>query len=352
MLKIAKFLAVVALGLVYSLSTISFAVLALRQAQGASNEAPKVEAPKRNKKNKKAAAVAKPKPFSDETFKFLSIGSLLFLAGSVGALRADAAIATPLQTAALIFSTLAGFVWAARMPAGITKVIHPLVTSSAVTLVMASLIGAGVGSSMKDVLKGYKVGSLNPMKMGAGDLLLWLLGPSVVSFAVSMYSRKQLIYENFTVIVTAIFVACVGGLFATAGFARLISLGGSNGDMARLSVIPRNVTTALAMVIASIIGGDISITAVAVVLTGVLGATYGKTALNAMGIYDPVTRGLGMGGAAQGLGVSAMSNEPDAFPFAAIAMVMTAVAATTMVSIPATRDALINLAIGSAGVPP
>lgn len=338
----------VALGLVYSLSTISFSVLALRQAQGASNEPPRVKAPPKQR----GAVTAAPKPFQDDTMTLLSVGSLIFLATSVGALRMDASIATPLQTAALVFSTLAGFVWAARLPASITKVIHPLVTSSAVTLVMAQCIGLGAGSSMKGVLKGYKVGSLNPMKMGAGDLLLWLLGPSVVSFAVSMYSRKQLIYENFVVIVTAIFVATVGGLFATAAFARLIKLGGSNGDMARLSVLPRNVTTALAMVIASIIGGDISITAVAVVLTGVLGATYGKSMLAAFGVHDPVTRGLGMGGAAQGLGVSAMSNEPDAFPFAAIAMVLTAVAATTLVSIPVTRDALINLAVGGGVLPP
>lgn len=348
-LEVAKFLSVVALGLAYSLATISFAVLALRTAQGAKNEAPAVVAPK---KKRGAAPAAPAKAFPDETMNFLTIGSVASLVACVAALRMDNALATPLQTTSLIFSTLAGFVWAARMPASITKVIHPLVTSSAVTLIMAQLIGLGVGSSMKDVLKTYKVGSLNPMKTGAGDLLLWALGPSVVSFAVSMYSRKQLIYENFLVIITSILVSSVGGLFATAAFARLIKLGGSSGDMARLSVLPRNVTTALAMVIASIIGGDISITAVAVVLTGVLGATYGKSMMKIMGLHDPVTRGLGMGGAAQGLGVSAMSNEPDAFPFAAIAMVLTAVASTTLVSIPAIRDAIVTLATGSSGISP
>ena len=210
---------------------------------------------------------------------------------------------------------------------------------------------------IKEVLKSYKVGSLNPLKMGAGDVLLWLLGPSVVSFAVSMYSRKQLIYENFLVIVTAMIVASVGGLYGTAAFVRAINLGGSSGKLVRLSILGRNVTTALSLVIASILGGDISIAAVFVVCTGVLGATYGKPLMKMMGIYDPVTRGLGMGGASQGLGVAAMSDEPDAFPFAAIGMVLTAVCATTLVSIPASRDALINLATGgiapaSVPVPP
>ena len=302
------------------------------------------KAPK--KRNAKVVVAAAPKPFPDETMNFLAIGSVASLIACVAAFRMDIALATPLQTTALIFATLAGFVGAVRMPASITKVVHPLITSSAVTVAMVQLIALGIGSDLKSVLKSYKVGSLNPMKMGAGDVLLWLLGPSVVSFAVSMYSRKTLIYENLLVILTAVAVASAGGLFATAAFVRAISVGGSNGSMARLSLLPRNITTALAMVIANIIGGDISITAVVVVFTGVFGATYGKSLLNALGIHDPVTRGLGMGGAAQGLGVSAMSNEPDAFPFAAIAMVLTAVASTIIVSVPASRDALINLATG------
>ncbi|CAB9514558.1 Plastidal glycolate/glycerate translocator 1, chloroplastic [Seminavis robusta] len=349
---IAMAFGVVVLGLVYSMSTIGFTVLALRKAQGASNAEPTAvtAAPAKNKnkakKNGKAPAPA-PKPFSDDTLKGLTIGCAATLLACVVATRLNmGTIATPLQTTALILSTLAGFVWAVQLPAGFTKVVHPLVTSSAITLVAVQLIAMGVGSNLIEVLKSYKVGSLNPLEMGAGDVLLWLLGPSVVSFAVSMYSRKQLVADNFLVILTGVMVASVGGLFGTAAFVRAINLGGSDGTLARLSLLPRNVTTALAIVIASIIGGDFSVTAVAVVFTGVFAATYGKTVLKAFGINDPITRGLTMGGAGQGLGVSATADEPDAFPFAAIAMVLTAVSSTTLVSIPLTRDLLINLATG------
>jgi putative effector of murein hydrolase len=83
-----------------------------------------------------------------------------------------------------------------------------------------------------------------------------------------------------------------------------------------------------------------------VVMTGILGATYGKTMLDAFGIVDPVCRGLGIGGSSQGLGVASLSSEPEAFPFAAISMVLTAMFATTLVSFPAVRDSLISLATG------
>jgi putative effector of murein hydrolase len=333
------------------MSTIAFTVLTLRKAQGASNAEPTAPpAPKKNKgKQVQAAATPKPKPFSDATLRGLTLGCALSLVACIAATRMDLAdLATPLQTTALILATLGGFVWAARMPASITKVVHPLVTSSIITVAAVQLIALGIGSDLKEVLKSYKVGSLNPLKMGAGDVLLWVLGPSVVSFAVSMYSRKQLMYDNFLVIVTAVLVSSIGGLFGTAAFVRAIKLGGSTGSLPRLSMLPRNVTTALAMVISSIIGGDISLTAVAVVVTGVLAATYGKNVLKSLGVNDPITRGLAMGGAGQGLGVSAMSDEADAFPFAAIAMVLTAVTSTTLVSIPVIKSLLVDIATGTA----
>lgn len=352
--EIAKSFGVVALGLVYSLFTVTFSVLTIRKMGGVANVAlvaettPTKKVFKRNSKNSATMPVLK--SFSPETLKFLSTGSVVLYVACVAAVRMNVgSIATPLQTLAIIFSGLAGFVWAARMPSKITKVVHPLITSSAVTVLIVQLIALGVGSEMKEVLRSYKTGTMNPLTMGAGDVLLWMLNPAVVSFAVAMYSRKQLIYENFVTIFAAMIVSSAGGLFGTAAFVRAISLGGSDGALVRLSIVARNVTTALSMAIAAILGGDISIAAVFVVLTGVLGATYGKALMNLAGIHDPVTRGLGMGCASQGLGVAAISNEPDAFPFAAIGMILTAVSATTLVSIPVTREAIINIATG--GIP-
>merc|ERR1712117_206331 len=109
-------------------------------------------------------------------------------------------------------------------------------------------------------------------------------------------------------------------------------------------MLPRNVTTALAIAIINIIGGDISIAVAVVVLTGIFGATFGAAILDWMRIHDPIARGIGIGASAQGLGVASLVNEKEAFPFAAISMVLTAVAATTLVSIPFIKNFLINLA--------
>jgi putative effector of murein hydrolase len=342
---------IVGLGFLYSLSTVSFSVLFLRAAQGNIVKVVEPVVPdvkKRGRKASKKEAAAVPtvaaKPYSEETLSFLIKGTLIGGVISLLATRAAVEYSTPLQTIFLVFATFASYVWCARLPPKFVKVVHPLITSTTLVWGILRLTGMATGASFASVLKTYKVGSLGFMTAGAGDLMLFLLGPSVVSFSLAMYSRRQLLKENFLIVITAMLVSSVGGLFGTAAFCRLIALGGSTGGMVRLSVLSRNVTTALAMAITSILGGDMSIAASVVTLTGILGATYARSLLDKMGISDPVTRGLGVGAAAQGLGAASMVVEPDAFPFAAMSMVLTAVSATVLVSIPAVKNALINLA--------
>lgn len=100
------------------------------------------------------------------------------------------------------------------------------------------------------------------------------------------------------------------------------------------------------MAIAGILGADVPLAVCMVVVTGLIGANFGASILDAFGIRDAVARGLGIGAAAHGLGTAAFANEKDAFPFAAIAMALTATAATITVSVPVFRKALIQLALG------
>jgi putative effector of murein hydrolase len=295
------------------------------------------------------AAPLPAKPYSAETVSFLTKASVVAGAVSIAASRANHDYATPLRTIFHTLSTLTAFVWSARLPSAFNKIVHPLVTGTALSLAVFQMTGQATGESFTAVLKTYKVGSLDLLKIGAGDLLLFLLGPSVVSFALAMYSRKQLLQENLLIVMTATLVSSAGGLFGTAAFVRAIQLGGrsSGAAMVRLSVLARNVTTALSMAIAAILGGDIPIAASVGVLTGIIGATYGRMVLDGMGITDPVTRGLAVGSSGQGLGVASMVSESDAMPFAAMAMVLTAISSTVLVSIPAVREPLMKLALGA-----
>ncbi|CAJ1950455.1 unnamed protein product [Cylindrotheca closterium] len=344
--EVAKVLAVVIIGWAYSISTVTYPVLFLRLSQGASNKKA-APAPVKKLKKKTAPAAAPVKPFADETLSGLLKGSVATAILSFAATKMGNDLATPLQSIFLGISTFATYVWAARLPSSFNAFIHPLITSTILTLGVICATGLATGFSFINVLKTYKTGTLDLMKTGAGDVLLFLLGPSVVSFAVAIYGRKKLLKENFLIVMIGMLISSGGGLFGTAAFVRLIQLGGKTGALVRLSVLSRNVTTALSMAIAGMLGGDVSIAASVVVLTGIFGATCARRTLDALGITDPITRGLATGASSQGLGVATLVNEPDAFPFAAMGMVLTAVVATCLVSIPAVKDALIKLSGGA-----
>lgn len=340
-LQILKVIATVAIGFVFTITTSAFSVLTIRKAQGTlitSSPSPSVT----------STSGPKPKPFSEASWSFFSKGALISAVATLWAHKTDSAFSTPIQTLFLTFLTVASYIWSANLPANFVKLVHPLATSSALVLLIIRGLAAFTGQEYYDVLRSYKVGSLDPMKTGAGDILMFLLGAPVVAFAISVYSRRQLLFNNLLVVATSVLVASGGSLFATAAFVRMISLGsGATAKLVRLSVLARNITTALALALTNMLGGDISIAASVVCLTGILGGTYGRSFMDALGIKDPICRGIGMGCSSQGLGVAAISGEPDAFPFAAIAMVLTAIAATTLTSIPAFKEALIRTACGS-----
>jgi len=286
------------------------------------------------------------KAFEDSTFNLLvgvTVGSALasVLAYAKGASQV---LQTPLQMIYMLSVTLSTFVFgASKLPPKFTKVVHPLVTCTSLTWMGAKMMAMVTGQTFVQMLQSYKVGNLCPVHMGAGDILLFLLGPAVVALACQMYDRKTLMKQNLAEVGTAVTVSSVGGLFGTAALVRLLNIGN---PMLRLSLLSRNITSPLAMAIAGILGGDVSLAVSMVVVTGLIGANFGASILDKFGITDAVARGLGIGAAAHGLGTAAFAKESDAFPFAAISMALTASACTVLVSIPIIKNLLMKIALG------
>ena len=339
---VLKVLSMIVLGFTFTMASTGYLVLAMRTAQGLVVE--KVPEPVKKKGNAPAPPSVPAKPFTEETYNFLLQATLVSGAISMALSRQNNEYATPIRTIFMFFGTVFTYVFGARLPSSFTKIVHPLVTSTAGTLLLTRLDAAVTGSSFENVLKTYKAGSLSPLKTGAGDILLFLLGPAVGCLSVAMYSRKKIMAENLPVVIAAMLCSSLGGIFGTAWYVRLLQIGSSTA--VRLSLLSRNVTTALAIVITQMLGGDMAIAASVVVLTGIFGATVGRGLLDAFKIEDPVSRGLGMGAAGQGLGVAAMMPEKEAFPFAAINMVLTAVCATALASVPAVKECLVNIVSG------
>lgn len=345
-MEIVKIFSVIIGGFFFTLFTTAWSVLGMRRLMGWSSGDKHNGVIRTFVAPTNAVTNPPPKPFSLKLVKMLT--TLAGISGiatmALGAVNKSATLLiTPLQSLFLLFTTLSSFVFGANLPKFFTKAVHPLITCTSITWVASNLLAFLTGKTFLDVIKTYKAGTLSPLSTGAGDVLLFLLGPAVVALACQMYGRKTLMRENIAEVGISTIVSSLGGLYGTAAAVRLLGIGNSS---IRLSLLSRNITSPLAMAIAAMLGADVSLAVTIVVLTGLYGANFGASILDAFGINDAVARGLGIGAAAHGLGTAALTNEKDAFPFAAIAMALTASACTVLISIPVVKKSILSLALG------
>jgi len=136
--------------------------------------------------------------------------------------------------------------------------------------------------------------------MESNRLIDFMLGPCVVSLGLLLYDHRHIIRRNFLSIMSAVMTGSVVGVASVYILSRLMGLD----DIFILSLEPKSVTTPIAMELSESIGGNISLTAVSVVLCGFIGAVSGPLCLQLFRIKSPVAKGLAMGSAAHGLGTA------------------------------------------------
>lgn len=147
----------------------------------------------------------------------------------------------------------------------------------------------------------------------------FLLGPATVALAVPLYNNFSTVRRLFVPVIVALLAgsltAIVSGVaIAWAAGADVITL---------KSLASKSVTTPIAMAITEQLGGLPSLTAVFVILTGIIGAILVTPLFNALGIHDKEARGFAVGLAAHGIGTARAFQVSDVSgAFAGIAMAL------------------------------
>ena len=128
----------------------------------------------------------------------------------------------------------------------------------------------------------------------------FLLGPATVALAVPLYRNFAQVRRSAVALLTALIA---GSLTAAAS---AIAIGWALGatETTLRSLAPKSVTTPIAMGIAEKLGGLPSLTAVLVILTGILGGAVGTSLLRLIRIRDERTIGFALGVGAHGIGTA------------------------------------------------
>lgn len=130
--------------------------------------------------------------------------------------------------------------------------------------------------------------------------LLVMLGPATVAFALPIWRYRALIRKHWPTLAVGVLGGSAVAMASSWGLATLFGLGGE----VRLSMVPRSITTPLAMLVSGDIGGVPELTALFVVITAVAGIAVGEILLRCLPLRSALARGALFGVGAHGAGTA------------------------------------------------
>lgn len=136
--------------------------------------------------------------------------------------------------------------------------------------------------------------------MEHNQIIIFLQGPSVVALGLSIYDNLETIKKNMAAILSAVIVGSIVGVVSVYVLCGILNLD----PIFDRSLESKSITTPIAMDLTAALGGNISLTAISVVLCGFIGAVFGPLMWKIFRIDNPIAKGLAMGCASHGLGTT------------------------------------------------
>lgn len=136
--------------------------------------------------------------------------------------------------------------------------------------------------------------------MIGGKWIHSLLGPAVVALALPLYKNRHILLSYIFPIITGVLIGLFSGMVSGILIAKVF---GINRDLI-LSIIPKSITTPVAIQIAADLGVEPSMTIVFVMIAGFSGVILGPIILKWARINSPIGKGMAFGSAAHALGTS------------------------------------------------
>lgn len=183
--------------------------------------------------------------------------------------------------------------------------------------VVLTLIAYEIGLLVK---KKFKLAILNPLLVAViiiiGVLLLldinyetyaegaqyisYFLTPATVSLAIPLYRQLHLL-KKYPV---AILGGITAGVLTTMVTIFVMSLAFGLNHQQYVTLLPKSITTAIGMGVSEKMGGIVSLTVVAISVTGITGNVMAETVLKLFKITDPIAKGLAIGTSSHALGTT------------------------------------------------
>ena len=150
----------------------------------------------------------------------------------------------------------------------------------------------------------------------------FLLGPATVALAVPLHANLRHVRRAWLPILAGLLAGSLTAMVSALAVAKALGITGA----VLISLAPKSATAPVALGISDALGGSPTLTAVLVILTGIIGAVVATPLLNLLRVKDWRARGFAVGVAAHGIGTArAFQVHETAGAFAGLGMGMNAV---------------------------
>lgn len=139
----------------------------------------------------------------------------------------------------------------------------------------------------------------NTYNQGA-QMITFLLTPSTVCLAVPLYKQSQILMKHLDAILLSLLSGCLAGMLSITVLCLLFNAS----NTLLFSLLPKSITTAIAIGVSELIGGNSTMTVGIVIITGIFGAMIAKTVCHIFKINHPVAIGLALGNSAHAIGTA------------------------------------------------
>ena len=130
--------------------------------------------------------------------------------------------------------------------------------------------------------------------------LSYLLTPATVCLAVPLYEQVELLKKNVVAIVAGILSGALTSVTCVLALAMIFHFSHEQ----YVTLLPKSITTAIGMGISEELGGIVTITVAAIIITGIIGNMFGDVICRLCGIRHPIATGLAIGTASHAMGTA------------------------------------------------
>jgi predicted murein hydrolase (TIGR00659 family) len=158
--------------------------------------------------------------------------------------------------------------------------------------------------------------------MMGGQWINSLLGPAVVALAYPLYKQRHFLMEHLFTVLGGVLVGAISGMVSVGILAKMFGIN----HTFILSIIPKSLTTPVAIEVARGLGGNASMAVFGVMIAGIFGSILAPTIFKFLRVHSLIGKGIALGSASHAIGTSKAAEYGElAFSMSSVTMTLCAI---------------------------